>query len=114
MSNTTQTSGPSANDATAETAQQAPAAKLPGVHYPGPRGFRITEHARRDLLALFGLLLVAALTGNLPDTMIAGFAVTILFGGLLIWIGNLSRWCGTSACPPSCAPSSPPRCCSLA
>lgn len=96
MSNTTRTSGPSANDATAQTAQQAPAgagaapaAKLPGVHYPGRRGFRITSMPGGIYFALFALLLIAALTGNLPDTMIAGFAVTIMFGGLLIWIGNL-------------------------
>ncbi|GGH33397.1 2-hydroxycarboxylate transporter family protein [Microbacterium album] len=40
-------------------------------------------------VALFTVVLVAGITGALPDTMLAGFAVTLLFGGLLAWIGNL-------------------------
>ena len=34
-------------------------------------------------------VLVAGFTGTLPDSMLAGFAVTLFFGGLLAWIGNL-------------------------
>ncbi len=37
----------------------------------------------------FAVILIAGLTGTLPDTMLAGFAVTLLFGGLLAWFGNL-------------------------
>jgi Na+/citrate or Na+/malate symporter len=38
---------------------------------------------------LFAIVLIAGLTGTLPDAMLAGFAVTLMFGGLLAWIGNL-------------------------
>lgn len=41
----------------------------------------------------FGLLLavvaIATFTGSLPETMLGGFALTIVLGGLLIWTGNL-------------------------
>lgn len=40
----------------------------------------------------FGLLLavvvLATFTGTLPSNMLGGFAITIILGGLLIWIGN--------------------------
>ncbi len=39
--------------------------------------------------ALLATVLLAAITGTLPDTMIVGFAVTLVFGGVFIWIGNL-------------------------
>lgn len=35
------------------------------------------------------IVLIAGYTGTLPDSMLAGFAVTIVLGGLLVWIGNL-------------------------
>lgn len=38
---------------------------------------------------LFAITLVGGLTGTLPDSMLAGFACTMLLGGLLIWLGNL-------------------------
>ena len=38
--------------------------------------------------AFLAVLLIAALTDNLPDSMLAGFAATIILGGLFIWIGN--------------------------
>ncbi|MFF2031028.1 2-hydroxycarboxylate transporter family protein [Arthrobacter sp. NPDC058192] len=61
----------------------------PGTHYPGNQGFRIASVPAPLYLVLAGLVLAAALTGNLPDTMVVGFATTILLGGLFIWIGNL-------------------------
>ncbi|AGF71668.1 2-hydroxycarboxylate transporter family protein [Corynebacterium halotolerans] len=38
--------------------------------------------------AFFAIALLAAYTGNLPESMLSGFAVTMLLGGVLIWIGN--------------------------
>ncbi|MCG2621015.1 2-hydroxycarboxylate transporter family protein [Arthrobacter sp. I2-34] len=66
-----------------------PVAGSRAVHHSYPRGFRIASMPGAVYFVLAALLLLAALTGNLPDSMIAGFAVTILLGGLLIWIGNL-------------------------
>ncbi|WP_458116416.1 2-hydroxycarboxylate transporter family protein [Arthrobacter sp. D2-10] len=61
----------------------------PGTHYPGNLGFRISSVPAPLYLVLAGLVLIAALTGNLPDTMVVGFATTMLLGGLFIWLGNL-------------------------
>ena len=61
----------------------------PGTHYPGRQGLRIASLPAPLYLVLAGLVLTAAITGNLPDTMVVGFATTILLGGLFIWIGNL-------------------------
>lgn len=61
----------------------------PGTHYPGRQGFRIANLPAPLYFVLAALVLTAALTRNLPDTMVAGFATTILLGGLFIWIGNL-------------------------
>ncbi|MDQ0923905.1 Na+/citrate or Na+/malate symporter [Pseudarthrobacter sp. W1I19] len=61
----------------------------PGTHYPGRLGFKIASVPAPLYLTLAGLVLAAAITGNLPDTMVVGFAATILLGGLFIWIGNL-------------------------
>ena len=63
--------------------------KLRGTHFPGPRGTRIANLPAALFLVLAAMVLIAALTGNLPDSMLSGFAVTILLGGVLIWIGNL-------------------------
>lgn len=60
-----------------------------GTHYPGRQGFRITSMPAPVYFVLAAVVLIAALTGNLPESMLSGFAVTILLGGLLIWIGNL-------------------------
>ncbi|MDQ0848640.1 malate:Na+ symporter [Arthrobacter sp. B3I9] len=61
----------------------------PGTHYPGRQGSKIASVPAPLYLVLAGLVLAAAITGNLPDTMVVGFATTILLGGLFIWIGNL-------------------------
>jgi Na+/citrate or Na+/malate symporter len=61
----------------------------PGTHHPGRLGFKIASLPAPLYVVLAGLVLTAAITGNLPDTMVVGFAATILLGGLLIWIGNL-------------------------
>jgi malate:Na+ symporter len=50
---------------------------------------RIAEMPVLYYAAVFAVLLLAALTGNLPDSMITGFAVTVVLGGLFIWVGNL-------------------------
>lgn len=59
------------------------------THYPGRQGFRITSTPAPVFLIFAAIVLVAALTGNLPDSMLSGFAVTVLLGGFLIWLGNL-------------------------
>ncbi|MHA7207912.1 2-hydroxycarboxylate transporter family protein [Arthrobacter sp. MDT1-65] len=61
----------------------------PGVHYPGKLGWRISSLPAPLYLVLAALVLIAALTGNLPDSMVSGFATTLLLGGLFIWLGNL-------------------------
>lgn len=60
-----------------------------GTHYPGRQGLRIASAPAPVYLVLAAIVLIAAVTGNLPESMLSGFAVTILLGGLLIWIGNL-------------------------
>lgn len=35
------------------------------------------------------IIVITAVTGNLPNTMIVGFSVSMVFGGLLMWIGKL-------------------------
>jgi Na+/citrate or Na+/malate symporter len=62
---------------------------VPAVHYPGHRGLRILSMPAAVYAALFAVVLIAAVTGNLPESMLSGFAVTIVLGGLLTWIGNL-------------------------
>lgn len=61
----------------------------PGTHYSGKLGLKIASLPLPVYLAVAAVVLIAALTGTLPESMVSGFAVTILFGGLLIWIGNL-------------------------
>lgn len=61
----------------------------PGTHYPGRQGFTIASLPAPLFLVLAGLVVAAAFMGKLPDTMVVGFATTILLGGLFIWIGNL-------------------------
>lgn len=61
----------------------------PGTHYPGRLGSSIASIPAPLYLVLAALVVTASLTGNLPDTMVVGFATTILLGGLFIWIGNL-------------------------
>lgn len=38
---------------------------------------------------LFAIVVAAMNVGVVPDNMLGGFAITIIIGGLLIWIGNL-------------------------
>ncbi|WP_228282723.1 2-hydroxycarboxylate transporter family protein [Brevibacterium atlanticum] len=40
--------------------------------------------------ALFITFLIAALTNNLPDSMLVGFGITVVLGGLLMMIGQLA------------------------
>lgn len=54
-----------------------------------PQWLRIADMPILYFGALFVILLVAALTDNLPDTMVVGFATTMVLGGLLMAIGNL-------------------------
>src|SRR3954466_1412608 len=61
----------------------------PGTHHPGRLGFKTASVPAPLYVVLAGLVLPAAITGNLPDSMVVGFAATILLGGLFIWIGNL-------------------------
>lgn len=92
MSTTPRTTDPATGSVDEEQTGSGPATPVAAsraVHHSYPRGFRIASLPGAIYFVLAALLLVAALTGNLPDSMIAGFAVTILFGGLLIWIGNL-------------------------
>lgn len=51
-------------------------------------GLRIADVPAWYFLALFATLAVAAVTDTLPDTMIAGFAVTLVLGGLLFAVGD--------------------------
>ncbi|MFI7579786.1 2-hydroxycarboxylate transporter family protein [Kocuria kalidii] len=60
-----------------------------GTHYPGRQGWRIASTPAPVYLVFAAVVLIAAVTGNLPESMLSGFAVTMLLGGLLIWIGNL-------------------------
>jgi malate:Na+ symporter len=60
-----------------------------GTHHPGRQGLRIASTPAPLYVAFAAVVLIAAVTGNLPESMLSGFAVTILLGGLLIWIGNL-------------------------
>ncbi|MFD1213054.1 2-hydroxycarboxylate transporter family protein [Arthrobacter sp. GCM10027362] len=92
MSTTPRTTDPATGSVEEEPAGSGPATPVAAsraVHHSYPRGFRIASLPGAIYFVLAALLLAAALTGNLPDSMIAGFAVTILLGGLLIWIGNL-------------------------
>lgn len=54
-----------------------------------PAWRRIAGMPSLIFLALFAVVMIAGITGTLPDSMLAGFAVTLVFGGLLSWIGNL-------------------------
>ena len=75
--------------ATAEHSVSKAVAPQPGTRYPGKLRVRIAGVPAPLYLVLAALVLTAALTGNLPDTIVVGFATTILLGGLFIWIGNL-------------------------
>ncbi|HJX79659.1 2-hydroxycarboxylate transporter family protein [Glutamicibacter sp.] len=59
------------------------------VHLPRKPTGRIASLPILLYLVLAAVVVIAAFTGTLPDSMLAGFVTTILFGGLLIWIGNL-------------------------
>lgn len=75
---------------TVPTPTPAPQPPSGGTPSGGKRDrFRIADMPALYFGALFLTLLVAALTGNLPDTMVVGFATTVVLGGLLMAIGNL-------------------------
>lgn len=59
------------------------------VHLPRKSSGRIASLPILLYIVLAAVILIAAFTGSLPDSMLAGFVTTILFGGLLIWVGNL-------------------------
>lgn len=50
---------------------------------------RIYDTPAWYFLALFAIVTLAAVTGNLPPAMMGGFAVTVVLGGMLTWVGNL-------------------------
>ncbi|HRO29755.1 MULTISPECIES: 2-hydroxycarboxylate transporter family protein [Micrococcaceae] len=60
----------------------------PGVHYTGAGWKRIASVPIAVYLVMAGVVLTAATTGVLAPSMLSGFAVTILLGGLFIWLGN--------------------------
>lgn len=60
----------------------------PGVHYSQPEWKRIASMPWPLFLIMAAIVVAAALTENLAPSMLTGFAVTILFGGALIWLGN--------------------------
>lgn len=57
--------------------------------HPVLRGPRIAGLPAPVYLVFAAVVLVAALTDKLPTSLLAGFAVTMLLGGLLMWMGNL-------------------------
>lgn len=63
--------------------EPATAAK-PGFHWKQIAGFPI------NYFVIFAIVVgTAGATGNLPDTMFAGFAISIVLGGIVMWLGNL-------------------------
>ena len=58
------------------------------VRPPKPNLRRLAEIPAFYYVTFLAVLLTAAATGNLPDSMLAGFAATIILGGLFIWLGN--------------------------
>ncbi|MGP9488021.1 2-hydroxycarboxylate transporter family protein [Glutamicibacter sp. AOP5-A2-7] len=60
-----------------------------GAHHSNPRHSTITGMPIWLYVILAAVVLIAALTDNLPGGMLGGFAVAMLLGGLLIWLGNL-------------------------
>jgi malate:Na+ symporter len=60
----------------------------PGVHYAGAPWKRVASMPIPLYLAMAAVVLTAAATGNLEPNIVTGFAVTILIGGLFIWLGN--------------------------
>ncbi|MFI7397691.1 2-hydroxycarboxylate transporter family protein [Micrococcus luteus] len=59
-----------------------------GVHHGGAPWSRIASMPIPLYLLMAGVVLTAAITGTLEPSMVSGFAVTMLLGGLFIWIGN--------------------------
>ena len=60
----------------------------PGVHYTGAPWKRIASMPIVLYVIMAGVVLTAAATGTLEANIVTGFAVTILIGGLFIWLGN--------------------------
>ncbi|WP_432511483.1 2-hydroxycarboxylate transporter family protein [Kineococcus sp. SYSU DK001] len=62
----------------------------PSAEATPPARWRTVAGIPLGYYALFlAVLLTAAVTGNLPPTIVAGFATTLLVGGLFAWIGGL-------------------------
>lgn len=59
-----------------------------GVHHPGAGWKRIASVPITLYLIMAAAVVTAAVTETLPPSMLSGFAVTILLGGLFIWLGN--------------------------
>jgi malate:Na+ symporter len=60
-----------------------------GAAHPIMGGPRIAGVPVAVYLVLAAVVLAAALTDHLPTSMLSGFAVTMLLGGLLFWVGTL-------------------------
>lgn len=82
-----------AMDLMAGTGLESPVAKPTdkrrGAHYPGAPRTRIASLPLPLYLVMAGIVITAAIMGTIPPSMVSGFAVTILMGGALIWVGNL-------------------------
>jgi malate:Na+ symporter len=87
MMSVTQTSQTAATPPDAPSSRSAEAAAGTAPSKPNLR--RLAELPALYYVTFLAVLLVAAFTGNLPDSMLAGFAATIILGGLFIWLGNL-------------------------
>lgn len=85
----TRPAGRSAKDSDVLNKPAVPGEPPRGVHYARAHLSRIAGMPVALYVVLAVVVVIAALTGTLPDGMLGGFAVSILLGGLLIWIGNL-------------------------
>lgn len=61
----------------------------PGGETAGPLWRRIAGFPMGYFAVFMIVIGVASYTDNLPDSMFAGFAVTIVLGGVIMWLGNL-------------------------
>lgn len=69
---------------------QAPAAPDTALPDVNPFTWRSIAGFSPLYFALFAIVVgVAGYTDNLPDSMFAGFAITIVLGGVVMWLGNL-------------------------
>lgn len=59
------------------------------IHHPGAQRWQIASLPIPLYLAMAAIVLIAGLMGVIPVSMVSGFAVSLLMGGLFLWIGNL-------------------------